>query len=176
MPAADEVVRDEPSGPLTYQVFTANDLAGPRSGPRSGDPLTAGKTSIGLRVCLMLVGLCVVFGTAAAVIAVSTEDAPKPSLLKMQGAQTPSAAPAPTPTPSVKTIGDPPTAESAAAVELPPSAPNPPSPASPPAKSTKSSAKASGEPAAKPTATVDAPPSLKGMAPPPNPYAGSGKK
>jgi len=62
---------------LSYQVYAPDSYRPPRRSVADVPRRTLGSTALGLRVCLFLVGLCCVVGTAAAIIAVSTDDIPK---------------------------------------------------------------------------------------------------
>lgn len=145
------------SGPLTYQVYTPQDLARPISLSRGEISVPKG-TSLGLKICMLLLGVCVVFGTAAAIIAVSSDDAPAPKPAT-RAASTASAAPVETAPPvvPVSTVVTPPPMASTAPAEPPPAA----------------SAPSSTSTTKKPRSGA-APSALKGVTPPPNPYAGHG--
>jgi hypothetical protein len=143
------------SGPVTFQVYTPRDVASGR-GPMRSLPMIGTtevkKPSIGVRIAMSIVGGIVVALTAAAVIAVSTEDPKKPI-----PAMTVKAAPPPPPVvsaepPPVLTIGDPPVDE----------LPATPSAAVPAWKTRPKPAAGSASP--------QPPASLKAIAPPPNPY------
>jgi hypothetical protein len=153
---------DPAAGQVTFQVYTPQDLGrGPmRSLPAIASP--PAKSSLAVRVGLALVGGVVVLLTAAAVIAVSTEEpkhtapttpvtaAPVPT-----ETATATAEPAPAPT---TVIGDPIDEPPPVATTAKPKRPAPTQPAAPVQK-------------ASPTSTTPATPaSLKALAPPPNPY------
>lgn len=148
-------------GPVSFQVYTAQDISigrGPvRSPPKAA--LEPKKASLGLRIGMVAIGSFVVLLTAAAVVAVSTEE-PKRSPASASVAAPPIEAPAdlapPETSPSTISIGDP-VDDPAPAAE--------PFPEPTPAARTAASAKP------KPRATSSAAPSgLKAIAPPPNPY------
>jgi hypothetical protein len=147
--------------PVTYQVYTPKDISSGRGPMRSMVAIEAApkKMSFAARFGVAVVGVVVVVLTAAAVIAVSTED-PKES-----GAATSvRARPAPSaltsvvaePSPTTIVIGDPPGDDPAAL------APLVPTPASVPSPTTTTTAK--------PKPKSSAPSGAKAPAPPPNPY------
>jgi flagellar protein FliO/FliZ len=147
--------------PVTFQVYTTEDIAKGRGPMRSlvaAEPVRK-KSSLLVRLGLGLLGLGVVAFTTLAVIAVSTEEphAPPPPVAK---AVTPPPVPEPPAAPSVITIGDP-------IEELP---------ATPAPSAMPSAAPAPTPVIAKPrprTSVAPPPPpaaSLQKFAPPPNPY------
>ncbi|MBX3198146.1 MAG: hypothetical protein KF894_08375 [Labilithrix sp.] len=146
-------------GPVSFQVYTAQDISVGR-GPVRSPPQVAPepkKASLALRIGMVAIGSFIVLLTAAAVVAVSTEEPKRPPASASAAAnatEVPSAT-AP-PEPSTISIGDP-VDDSAPAVEPPPE----------PAPAVRASA--GGKP--KPRASSSAAPSgLKAIAPPPNPY------
>ncbi len=153
-PAIQEIDDHAPPPPdLSYQVYTPGTSARP-SAKSLAEIDVVPKTSLALRVVLVLLGLCVVFGTAAAVIAVSSDDAPKPAA----------------PAASTAAVAPPPVVSTPAPIVEPPPAASPPPvvAADPPADPTPT-----GTPTPKPKPTGSNPPppaSLKNIAPPPNPY------
>jgi hypothetical protein len=175
-PAIEEA--PPPNGPVTFQVYTAQDVATGRRPLRSMpaiDVQPTKKQSPLVKVGLGVLGLIVVALTAAAVIAVSTEDPKKPAV-------TTSAAPPPppppladpAPPPSTITIGDGPDDPGGSAASATP-------PATPPAATTGGGGGGGVKPGiikkAQPSqprdpssASPPAPSGLKNIAPPPNPY------
>ncbi|MBX3209659.1 MAG: hypothetical protein KF764_31790 [Labilithrix sp.] len=144
-----------PGGPVTFQVYTAQDISTGR-GPVRSPPAVAPepkKASLGLRIGMIVTGSIVVLLTAAAVVAVSTEDPkrPAPSTNVAVTTETPSVVSAPEPPPSTISIGDP--------VDD-----SEPTPTAAPAPTVTLKAKP------KASAAQPAPSSLKSIAPPPNPY------
>jgi hypothetical protein len=119
------------------------------------------KASVGLRVCLVLLGVCVVVGTAGAIIINASEDGPRGAATKPVTSAGVGAAGA-TPVPPAPAPLAPPASVAA---------PDPgPGIATPPG-----SAKPIGS--AKPKPASSAPPAgLKGVAVPPNPFGGAGGK
>jgi len=177
---------DDPSSsePVTYQVYTAEDVARGRGPMRSMAAVPVRpKESLAKRIGLAAIGIVVVALTAAAVIAVSTEE-PKRSTTSASTAsaastEEPAEAPPdePAPIPSVITIGDPiddvdePEPAPKAASPTPKAASPAPKAASP--TPTPSTPAATNTPSPKPKAKAGAPAppaSLKAIAPPPNPY------
>ncbi|HVH44191.1 MAG TPA: hypothetical protein VM925_17690 [Labilithrix sp.] len=140
--------------PVTYQVYTAQDISAGRGPMRSivALPPEPKKMSLGARVGIAAVGGVVVILTAAAVIAVSTEDPkqPVPTASARPRPTVPATATAlPEPAPTSVSIGDP---------------TDDYQPAPPPVVPTPVIVK----PKIKPTPS--APASLKASSPPPNPY------
>lgn len=63
--------------PLSYQVYSPQELDARRRAPTRVDMgELASKPSLALRVCMVLLGVCLVFGTAALVIAGTSDDPP----------------------------------------------------------------------------------------------------
>lgn len=162
-PQLPDVSPDDSSGPLTYQVYTAESLAQARmrelSRPLDLAPVEK-KPGIALRVGLALLGIVLVLGTAAAVAAAAADDPPAPraSAVEAPPQVAPTLAEPPPPAVPVATV----IAITEPAVEQ--AAPSEPAPA----------AAAKGAAGPKPSARTPAPPaSLRGLAPPPNPYAGT---
>jgi hypothetical protein len=166
---------DDPSGthgPVTFQVYTPQDIS--RGPMRSIASMAAPpkKASVGVRIGLALVGGLVVLLTAAAVIAVSTDEPKRPVAAASAiatGTATQASAPPPPAVPSVISIGDPADDAPPAPIAATSSKPKPkqpvlavPVPLAPTPNKTSPSAPTSTTPAA--------PASLKGLAPPPNPY------
>ena len=157
-PAIEEI-DDGPAPPdLSYQVYKPGTPVRPSAKSLEAIEVPP-KTSVALRVCLVLLGLCVVFGTAAAVIAVSSDDAPKVVA------------------PPAASIAPPVVSTTAPIIEPPPPEPVPtpivtvsepePAPEPPPAGGGTTTSK----PKPKASTTTPPPPaSLKNIAPPPNPY------
>lgn len=148
-------------GPVSFQVYTAQDISvgrGPVRSPPQAAPEPK-KASLALRIGMVAIGSFIVLLTAAAVVAVSTEEPKRSPASASVAANAPEVAPAPAPPePSTISIGDP-VDETAPAVE--------PAPAPEPAPAVR--AVAGGKP--KPRASTSAAPSgLKAIAPPPNPY------
>ncbi|HSO33804.1 MAG TPA: hypothetical protein VLT33_14830, partial [Labilithrix sp.] len=144
---------DDGRAPLTYQVFnpsSAPALARPSAPSRVSDPEERSSTSVGLRVCLVLLGVCVVVGTAGAIILSGTDDPPHaasaPPTATVSAAPAPSPPP-PAPAPPPVVIGDPPA----------------PAPAAP-AATTSAKPAASAKP--KPAGSA----ALEGAKIPPNPF------
>ena len=149
---------DEQPAALTYQVY--NPALSPAgrgpalsrvSFPEPGVP----KASVGLRVCLVLLGVCVVVGTAGAIILSGADDPTKAATANAPSASvsvapTPPPPSPPPPAPPV-VIGDP-----------------VPAPVVPPIGTTSAKPAASGKP--KPTGSA----ALKGAKIPPNPFGGGG--
>lgn len=147
---------DEQPAALTYQVY--NPASSPTgrapalsrvSFPEPGVP----KASVGLQVCLVLLGVCVVVGTAGAIILSGADDPPKAATANapsasVSAAPTPPPPSPPPPAPPV-VIGDP-----------------VPAPVVPPIGTTSAKPAASGKP--KPTGSA----ALKGAKIPPNPFGG----
>jgi len=148
------------AGPVTFQVYTAQDISAGRAPMRSlpAVPREAKKPSVAARVGMAAVGVLVVMLTAAAVIAVSTDD-PKPAAPRATvEPPAPSVDTVTEPVPTAIMIGDP---VDDTVEELPPE----------PANTTTAAPATAASPKPKPKPTTPAPPaSLKGMAPPPNPY------
>jgi len=158
------------SGALTYQVYAPDALPSHRSMPSLASasfPIAAPKPSIALRVCLVLVGVCVVVGTAALIIVGASDDSPSAS--KASTAAAASAAASPTSSPSASASS----AVSAAPDPAPPViAAVAPTPPDPPVAPVKPAASAKG---AKAKAAGSSAPGLRGVALPPNPFgAGAG--
>lgn len=169
---------EEPA--LSFQVYSPGDSPPrPTSRSVSDAKIPAPGMSLGVRVCLFLVGLCVVVGTASAIVAVSTDD------------------PAPKPATSTTPANPPPVLVSTGSLPLnDPNAPPVTAPAGsividppPPASGTPTPTVAAGagaavgvsgkKPIGGPPTTApksSAPPQVRGAAPPPNPYAGGGAK
>ena len=164
---ADEA-SPENVGPVTFQVYTAQDISAGRAPMRSlpAVPREPKKASLAARVGMAAVGGVIVLLTAAAVIAVSTEDPKPPAPSATVTAQpTLSVTTEPDPAPSAISIGDP--------VDPIDELPETPPPATAAAHVTQGAAPAPPKPKPKPATTSTtpaAPASLKGMAPPPNPY------
>jgi hypothetical protein len=152
--SSPNIVEDSARGPVTFQVYTAQDVAQGRRPMRSLPPIeeTAKKSNLVLRIGLSVVGALVVVLTAAAVIAVSTEDPKRPTPSATFTAPPPPP-PAVEPAPSTISIGDP-IDDVAPTTSVTPTPPTP--------KASPRPKPAAGAPAA--------PASLRGMAPPPNPY------
>ena len=153
---------DEQPAALTYQVFN------PASSPTGREPALSRvsfpepgvpKASVGLRVCLVLLGVCVVVGTAGAIILSGADDPPKAAPANAPSASV-SAAPTPPPLPS-----PPPPAPPAPAVVIGDPVP---APVVPPIATTSAKPAASGKP--KPTGSA----ALKGAKIPPNPFGAGG--
>ena len=156
---------DAQSGALTYQVYAPDALPSQRSMPSLASAsfqVAPQKPSVALRVCLVLVGVCVVVGTAALIIAGSSDDSPRAA--KAEGAAASASASAlalvspssPSSAPVAPAAVEPPAGS--VAVAAPP--PDPPAAPVKPTKGTK--AKAAGSSAA----------GLRGVALPPNPFGG----
>ncbi len=147
-------------GPVTFQVYTAKDIGSGRGPTRSlaAIDMTRGekKPSLGVRVGLAVVGALVVALTAAAVIAVSTED-PKTAPTTTATA-TPSAPITTRPAPTPSSVGD-------VIDDLPPTPT--PLPAVAPVPAPVPTPIAAPKP--RPRVAVP-PPSMQRFAPPPNPY------
>ncbi len=151
---------DAQSGALTYQVYAPDALPSQRSMPSLASAsfqVAPQKPSVALRVCLVLVGVCFVVGTAALIIAGSSDDSPRAA--KAEGAAASASALAlvsPSSAPVAPAAVEPPAGS--VAVAAPP--PDPPAAPVKPTKGTK--AKAAGSSAA----------GLRGVALPPNPFGG----
>lgn len=165
-PPRANAVAEDPA--LSFQVYSPDELRDARPLARSpSTPRLASKMSLGAKICIFLVGLCIVVGTASAIIAVSTDDAPKktskPGPVLVSTGTVPIAEPAPPPSSAP--------AAAASSIVIDPD----PSPAAASAgaggttstTSTAAPAAASAKKGGKP----GAPPAVKGVAPPPNPYA-----
>jgi hypothetical protein len=111
-------------------------------------------------VCLVLLGVCVVVGTAGAIAMSSTDDPPHPA--KTISSADTATAPAAVPAPVVPEAPPP--------VVVAEAAPVPVAPAPPPASPTTASAKPAASAKAKPAGS--APAALKGAKVPPNPFGG----
>ncbi|WP_146654509.1 hypothetical protein [Labilithrix luteola] len=154
-------VESTPAGPppLSYQVYSPEELDVRRRAPtRLAVGELASKPSLALRVCMVLLGVCVVFGTAALVIAGTSDD--PPSLRTTTSSLPPGFPPAPALTSAVTALANVPLVAPAApadsvAIELGAE------PAAPAVKAKPS-----------PRATTSVP-SSKTVAPPPNPYEGA---
>ena len=154
--SANAIPKDGGSGPLTYQVYNPSASPAARSMSRASyPPEKSSKASLGLRVCLVLLGVCFVVGTASAIVIGAADDAPR------------AAKPASTATSA---------ATSAPAAETPPQAPIA---AEDPGLATAASSSATGAPTTtvkplgsakvpKPAGSVPA--TLKGATVPPNPF------
>jgi hypothetical protein len=154
---------EAPSGPLTYQVYAPDELPPirPRDPSRFIDPPPfARETGIGGRLAMMLVGVCVVVGTTAAIVLASSDDSEGPAV----GGQV---APPPLPAtePAAASTITPVIAPMIAIEDVPPEPEPPVAPAAAKAKPVSVSAS---PPAARPTAA-----SRGAVTPPPNPYAGT---
>ncbi|MBX3227664.1 MAG: hypothetical protein KIT84_15015 [Labilithrix sp.] len=157
--------------PVTFQVYTAQDVASGR-GPMRSLPVIQPddkKPNIGVKIALAVVGGVIVLITAAAVIMVSTDDpkhdriAPVGSDSASPSAEPPPPEPAPLPPGPGIVIGDPLGAASEEPESPAPSAKKPPKKPAP-----------VGEPRVEPAA-----PKTNsgggGVTPPPNPYGSPGK-
>jgi hypothetical protein len=148
--------------PVTYQVYTPKDISSGRGPMRSMVAIDAApkKMSFAARFGVAVVGVVVVVLTAAAVIAVSTED-PKESgaatNVRARAAPSASTTGVAEPAPTTILIGDPPVEDPAAPAPLVPTAAPVPSPATTPTT-------------AKPKPKSSAAAGAKAPAPPPNPY------
>lgn len=155
---------DAQSGALTYQVYAPDALPSQRSMPSLASAsfqVAPQKPSVALRVCLVLVGVCVVVGTAALIIAGSSDDSPRAA--KAEGAAASASALAlvsPSSAPVAPAAVEPPAASTAVSVAVAAPPPDPPAAPLKPTKGTK--AKAAGSSAA----------GLRGVALPPNPFGG----
>lgn len=68
-----------PAEELSYQVYSAREASvRPRPMTRTDAPPPRPRPSIAAIVCMVLAGICLVFGTAALVILGTTDDAPTP--------------------------------------------------------------------------------------------------
>lgn len=162
-----------PNGPVTFKVYTPQDVATGRRPLRSMpaiDTQPPKKASILLKLALGVLGLVVVALTAAAVIAVSTEDPKKPPVTSAAPPPPPPPLPDPAPPPSTITIGDGP--------EDPGTPATPAAPVTPPAAQAGGAKPAILKKALPPpppprdnsSAAPPTPSGLKNIAPPPNPY------
>jgi hypothetical protein len=150
-----------PAGPLTYQVYSGDVVPSLRSAPSHGSfsdvsGVTARRKpgmSLGARVCLALVAVCVVVGTASLVVLGTADDS------RAKATEAPTARPPAEPAPAEPAPVVLATAEAAA-----------PEPAPPPVASVSAPAKPS-----KAKARGGAAPALRGVAVPPNPFAGAAK-
>ena len=151
-PAPAPELSNDTGEPVTFQVYTAQDISAGRGLVRTAPSFAPQKkSSLLLRVGMVLLGAIIILFTAAAVIAVSTEDPTTPE----PPAPEPPVATTTEPAPSTITIGDP--------IGVPNDAP-----ATSPSASASAAIPAA---AARPKPKAPAPPpSLKGLAPPPNPY------
>ena len=151
---------EDGSGALTYQVYAPDALPSQRpmmSSLASGSfQAPVATPSIALRVCLVLVGVCFVVGTAALIIAGASDDSPHASkaAASAEASSLPSASVA-------SALSAAPEPEPPVVAAVAPSPPDPP-PAPVPAKPAKAKAKAAGSSA----------PGLRTVALPPNPFAG----
>lgn len=160
-PNITEAPDEGAKGPVSFQVYTAQDVASGRGPMRSIAPveIEPKKSNVGMRLLMVVVGLAVVALTAAAVYAVSTDDPKKPAPAVITPAPQPTPtpkAPEPPPGPTVLTFGNdaPPSTTTTTAT----AAPVPSAPAAPSAK----------KPAPRPSTPRGVVPSI--LAPPPNPY------
>lgn len=151
--------------PVTFQVYTAEDVATGRRPMRSMvvAPVKP-KTSLGVKIGLGLLGGVIVLLTAAAVIAVSTEEPKRTTTASSASAENPPEAPSFSlePIPSTITIGDPVDEIEDTTLSAPTATTKTTTPAS--------TATATAKPKQKPAVTPAPPSSLKEVAPPPNPY------
>jgi hypothetical protein len=151
---------EDASGSLTYQVYTADAARKPRAPSMVSFPDAAPK-SVGLRVLVALVAVCVVGGTIAAIVFASSDDSPGAA----KGASSASAAsvqgPSIAPLASTAVLPDPSPSATAALVAPPAAATEepPPPPVAPPATAKGAKPKAAGSTAPK-------------VALPPNPFGG----
>lgn len=159
---------------LSFQVYEPG-VAPPRTTVRpTAEAVPASKMSLGVRVCLFLVGLCVVVGTASAIVAVSTDDPPS----KAPAVTGPAAHPPPV---LVSTgtlpLTDPNAPPIVAAPAVAPSIVIDPAPTGTPTPTVGATPASAKKPVAPtPAPKGSAPPQVRGAAPPPNPYATPGKK
>jgi hypothetical protein len=152
---------DDPplTGPLSYQVYSSDSPPATRSSLSPGafsDMSSAGarphrRTSVGALVCLVLVGVCVVVGTAILVV-MGTADEPRAKPTASPNARAVAPAPVPKPTPVVVTAPAP------QAIEPPPAA-------APAVVAAPTAGKS-----AKPKPVASAP--VREVAVPPNPFGG----
>lgn len=158
-------IDEPPTGePVTFQVYTAEDVATGRRPMRSMAAIPVQpKKSLGVRIGLGLLGGVIVLLTAAAVIAVSTEEPKRTTSASSASLEDPPEVPSipSNPVPSTITIGDPvdPVDEIDETTSSAPAAPT---------KTTAPASTVTAKP--KPKVSPAPPSSLKGIAPPPNPY------
>ena len=144
--------------PVSFQVYTAKDVASGRGPMRSIAPpdFTPKKSSVALRFGMVLLAALILALTAAAVIAVSTEDPKKPVPAPTSAPPPPAPLPVEPSKPTVMSIGD-----------------DPPAPPTSSATAVPTATGAPVSPAVKrsilrpPSRTTNAP---SPVAPPPNPY------
>lgn len=169
---------EEPA--LSFQVYSPGEAQAPRPTARSSASdakIPAPGMSLGLRVCLFLVGLCVVVGTASAIVAVSTDD-PPPKPAATTPANPPPVLVSTGTLPLVDPNGVPPVTAPVGSIVI-----DPPAPSGTPTPVAGGAGAAPAGSGKKPIGSPpvgapksSAPPNVRGAAPPPNPYAGAGAK
>jgi len=167
---------DDGASALTFQVYEPDALPGPRPAAQRRASVAAIETtkpSVAVRACLFLLGLCVVVGTASAVVAVTSDDAPRPAAARanpvllttasvpVAAPETDPASPVAPPSSPIDVTGALPTSAMLAPFAAPNAAP-PATTASTPATSPTTKPKKLAPPAA-----------VRQAAPPPNPYGGA---